>query len=271
MYETVAYETLYFLNICNLIIKVVLYITLFCIQAHGRPSLRSLVQEWNKMLQKEMDHTPTTKMDAADAFLASLQQSAISSLQDSAKKPPIEILPAGMASLYGPNPGQSGTKKPLPAPQVQSSQPQIGTQLLLEGPTPESGEPVAAVDPPKTETGDAVNPPKTETDDAGNPPITELGIGEKPATPGPGSTDSKPDGGAQSEATDASVERVTESGDEPTEVQSSDQENAENEEQSALATSVSDTQGSAPPASEPQKSNGKETEADAEVSMIDFT
>ncbi|KAK6159700.1 hypothetical protein DH2020_003081 [Rehmannia glutinosa] len=72
--------------------------------AHGRPTLRSLVQAWNKTLQKELEHTPSTKMDAATAFLASLEESKITSLQDSAKKPPIEILPPGMASLYGPNP-----------------------------------------------------------------------------------------------------------------------------------------------------------------------
>lgn len=222
-----------------------------------------------------MEHTPTTKMDAADAFLASLQQSSISSLQDSAKKPPIEILPPGMASLYGPNPGQSTSKKPLPVPAtpVLTSQPQ---QLLLEGPTPtptpsESSEPGAAVSPPKTEPGAAVNPPKTE-----------LGAVENPPTSEPASTDSKPDGGTQSEATDASVERVTESDDGPTELQPSDQEPLENEEQSSLATSVSDViQGKAPPESEDnsvivthdasQQSNDKGTEADAEISMIDFT
>ncbi|KAL0348165.1 UNVERIFIED_CONTAM: TSET complex member tstF [Sesamum angustifolium] len=100
--------------------------------AHGRPTLRSLVQAWNKTLQKELEHTPATKMDAAAAFLASLEESKITSLQDAAKKPPIEILPPGMASLYGPNPGQLGPKKPVPAlPNLQ----QPGQPLLLEGST----------------------------------------------------------------------------------------------------------------------------------------
>ncbi|EPS66148.1 hypothetical protein M569_08629, partial [Genlisea aurea] len=74
--------------------------------AHGRPSLRSLVQSWNKSLQKEVESSKTTTTtDAAAAFLASLEESKITSLQDAAKKPPIEILPPGMATLYGPNPG----------------------------------------------------------------------------------------------------------------------------------------------------------------------
>ncbi|KAL0384690.1 UNVERIFIED_CONTAM: hypothetical protein Sradi_2863300 [Sesamum radiatum] len=100
--------------------------------AHGRPTLRGLVQAWNRTLQKDLEHTPSTKMDAATAFLASLEESKITSLQDSAKKPPIEILPPGMASLYGPNPGQSGPKKP--GPPLQSSQLQPAKPLALEGP-----------------------------------------------------------------------------------------------------------------------------------------
>ncbi|CAI9101437.1 OLC1v1038767C1 [Oldenlandia corymbosa var. corymbosa] len=97
--------------------------------AHGRPSLRSLVQEWNKVLQKEMEHTPSVKQDAASAFLASLEEPKFTSLQDAAKKSPIEILPPGMASLYGPNPGQ------VKPPQIaQGSKQQAGKPLLLEGP-----------------------------------------------------------------------------------------------------------------------------------------
>lgn len=99
-------------------------------QAHGRPSLRSLVQEWNKTLQPNLEHKLPTKMDAAAAFLASLEESKITNLQDSAKKPPVEILPPGMTSLYGPNPG---SKKPGLA--LHTLQKQVGNQLLLEGPT----------------------------------------------------------------------------------------------------------------------------------------
>jgi len=42
--------------------------------AHGRPTLKNLVQAWNKILQKEVEHTPSTKTDAAAAFLASLEE-----------------------------------------------------------------------------------------------------------------------------------------------------------------------------------------------------
>ncbi|KAI4999444.1 hypothetical protein ZWY2020_004033 [Hordeum vulgare] len=71
-------------------------------QAHGRPSLRSSVITWNKMLQKELDHTPTVKTDAAAAFLASLEDPKLTSLGETEKKPPIEILPPGMPPLSAP-------------------------------------------------------------------------------------------------------------------------------------------------------------------------
>ncbi|TVU35734.1 hypothetical protein EJB05_17637, partial [Eragrostis curvula] len=71
-------------------------------QAHGRPSLRNLVITWNKMLQKEMDRTPTVKTDAAAAFLASLEDPKLTSLGETEKKPPIEILPPGMPPLSAP-------------------------------------------------------------------------------------------------------------------------------------------------------------------------
>nr|GMD87232.1 G-protein beta subunit-like protein (contains WD40 repeats) [Ipomoea batatas] len=93
--------------------------------AHGRPSLRTLVQAWNKTLQKEMEHTPSTKTDATSAFLASLEEPKLTSLIDAAKKHPIEILPPGMASLYGPNPGQ--TKAP---PGKQGMLQQLGKQII---------------------------------------------------------------------------------------------------------------------------------------------
>ncbi|KAL3651465.1 hypothetical protein CASFOL_004467 [Castilleja foliolosa] len=147
--------------------------------AHGRPTLRSLAQAWNKTLQKEMEHIPSTKMDAAASFLASLEESKITSLQDAAKKPPIEILPPGMASLYGPNPGQPGSKKPAPNPALPSSEP--AKPLLLEGsssqPLTESvGPQDAVVEDPATEptpeptvVSDSITPLESQSD----PPIVE--------------------------------------------------------------------------------------------------
>jgi len=114
--------------------------------AHGRPSLRNLAQAWNKMLQKEREHGPSTKTDAASAFLASLEEPKLTSLADAAKKPPIEILPPGMASLYGPIPGQ---KKP-PGPATPALLQQPGKPMLLEA-APSAAPP--ATDPPQPESG----------------------------------------------------------------------------------------------------------------------
>lgn len=86
-----------------------------------------MVQAWNKILQKDVEHTPSTKTDAAAAFLASLEEPKLSSLGEAGKKPPIEILPPGMTSL---SVSISVQKKTVPA--NQSSQPD--KQLLLEAP-----------------------------------------------------------------------------------------------------------------------------------------
>ena len=99
------------------------------LQAHGRPTLKNLVQAWNKMLQKEVEHTPSTKTDAASAFLASLEEPKLTSLGEAGKKPPIEILPPGMTSL-----SVSISVQKKPAPPNQNSQQQPGKQLLLEAP-----------------------------------------------------------------------------------------------------------------------------------------
>ncbi|XP_075073661.1 uncharacterized protein LOC107824274 [Nicotiana tabacum] len=140
--------------------------------AHGRPSLRTLVQAWNKTLQKEMEHTPSTKTDAAAAFLASLEGPKLTSLADAAKKPPIEILPPGMASLYGPNPGQA---KPLLGKQ---GLPQPGKPLLLEG--SKTTAPIASVPAGSdtTATSESGVPPKSEngastTLESSNPPVAD--------------------------------------------------------------------------------------------------
>lgn len=116
-------------------------------------------------------------MDAAAAFLASLEESKITSLQDAAKKPPIEILPPGMASLYGPNPGQSAQKKPGLA--LPSNQQQPGKQLLLEGSStatpqtvPTSSEPAAQ---PSTESSAPEN-------SAGAPPESATAVSESGPT-----------------------------------------------------------------------------------------
>ncbi|KAL2513781.1 Transducin/WD40 repeat-like superfamily protein [Forsythia ovata] len=258
--------------------------------AHGRPSLRNLVQAWNKILQKEMEHTPSTKMDAAAAFLASLEESNLTSLQDAAKKPPIEILPPGMASLYGPNPGQSNQKKPGSA--MQSLQQQPGKQLLLEGST--TAQPNASTPP---EPGAA---PTTESDapqnsESGAPATPESGAPAAPesvapaapesvAPPAPEPAASTPDSGAPAQSEpDASVPPVSESSaPAPPDV---NDKTSENQNQTA-PPSVSEpnaTEESVPPASKspppgpatvhdvPKQPDNQATAVRPELSLIDFS
>ncbi|KAK4785918.1 hypothetical protein SAY86_002607 [Trapa natans] len=108
--------------------------------AHGRPSLKNLVETWNKQLQKEVEHIPSTKTDATAAILASLEEPKLTSLADAAKKPPIEILPPGMPSLSA----SLAMKKKPPASQTPDQQQQQGNKpMLLEAP-PVAGAAAAA-------------------------------------------------------------------------------------------------------------------------------
>lgn len=225
--------------------------------AHGRPTLRSLVQAWNKTLQKELEHTPSTKMDAAASFLASLEESKITSLQDAAKKPPIEILPPGMASLYGPNPGQPGQKKPALA--LPSSQQQPSKPLMLEGP---------AATPGIVSTSSESNGlPSTESGSLQN----STGAPAPPPTSESASTASESVAQAQSE-TDSPAPPVTESSD--------DVEKQEQPTSIQTVPEANGTEGSAPPASETtaiapdashHQTTNQATGVRAELSMIDFT
>ncbi|MFS8014947.1 putative carboxylic ester hydrolase transcription factor WD40-like family [Helianthus anomalus] len=178
--------------------------------AHGRTTLRTLVQAWNKTLQKEMEHGPSTKTDAASAFLASLEEPKLTSLADAAKKPPIEILPPGMPSIDAPLPGIQ--KKTMPT--LQGSLPQPPKPLQLEGPPSdspptaesgavppaESGAPPPAAEseaPPSTAesevpspAGDSeVAPPAAESG-ATVPPTAESEASPTEATPESGATPS---------------------------------------------------------------------------------
>ncbi|XP_021904755.1 LOW QUALITY PROTEIN: uncharacterized protein LOC110819751 [Carica papaya] len=132
--------------------------------AHGRPTLKNLVQAWNKMLQKEVEHTPSLKMDAAAAFLASLEEPKLTSLAEAGKKPPIEILPPGMSSLLA---SISVQKKP---PAAQSSQQQPNKPLPLEAPpsTPATATPAPATTEAPVPTGPASEdaPPQSEVNEA---------------------------------------------------------------------------------------------------------
>ncbi|XP_048429886.1 uncharacterized protein LOC103934376 [Pyrus x bretschneideri] len=134
--------------------------------AHGRPTLKNLVQTWNKMLQKEVDHTPTTKTDAAAAFLASLEEPKLTSLADAAKKPPIEILPPGMPSLSAPP--ISIPKKT--APVAQNSLQQPAKPLMLEAASTPTPAPSGAPQAQQSESGSDDKPPASSSEsDPGNP------------------------------------------------------------------------------------------------------
>lgn len=256
--------------------------------AHGRPTSRSLVQAWNKTLQKEMEHTPSTKMDAAAAFLASLEETKLTSLQDAAKKPPIEILPPGMASLYGPNPGQSGPKNPNPA--MKSTQQHPGKQLLLEGATTAPQNTSASTEmpvPPSTESGTSQNS-VTEvlgTTEAasgttsGATDTTEAVAPDSTATTKPTATDPESSPPAQSEP-DATTTPVTDT----TVFTELNGETVKSQEQTLSTPPVSEAKvkdgSSIPPASKtpppaadsiPQQSNNQGASVRPELSMIDFT
>ncbi|KAL8264967.1 hypothetical protein R6Q59_023097 [Mikania micrantha] len=177
--------------------------------AHGRTTLRTLVQAWNKTLQKEMEHETTTKTDAASAFLASLEEPKLTSLADAAKKPPIEILPPGMPSIDAPLPGIQ--KKTMPT--LQNSLQQPPKPLQIEGPSSESVAPPPTAEsgavPPAEGTGD---PPQTAESDTGVPPpaaesevtvqpVAESGVTVQPtaesgASPMEPGAEATPDSGA---------------------------------------------------------------------------
>ncbi|KAL2345556.1 hypothetical protein Fmac_006841 [Flemingia macrophylla] len=108
--------------------------------AHGRPTLKNLVQAWNQVLQREIEPTPSQKTDAAAAFLASLEEPKLTSLADAGKKPAIEILPPGMMSLNAPI---SIQKKPASAAQ-NSQQPPGKPLLALEAPPTTAAAPESA-------------------------------------------------------------------------------------------------------------------------------
>lgn len=202
-------------------------------------------------------------MDAAAAFLASLEESKITTLQDAAKKPPIEILPPGMATLYGPNPGQSGLKKPSLA--LPSSQQQPTKPLLLE----------ASAAAPISTSSESNGLPSAESGSSQN----SVGAPAAPPTSESASTNLETNAPPQL-APDSSAPPVAESSDN---APPSDHNNVENQEQQASVQSVTESngiEGSVPPASETtpivpdaghEQASNQGTRVRPELSMIDFS
>lgn len=157
--------------------------------AHGRPTLRNLVQAWNKMLQKELEPTALVKTDAASAFLASLEEPKFTTLAEAGKKPPIEILPPGMPSLNAP----PITIKKSPAGQTPAL-PQPAKPLMLEAAAPATtGEqPTVPGEQPAAPTE---QPPATQTETIDNGPdaLQASGLsGAVESDPSPASADGLP-------------------------------------------------------------------------------
>ncbi|CAA7023284.1 unnamed protein product [Microthlaspi erraticum] len=121
--------------------------------ANGRPTLKNLVQAWNKTLQKEVEQAPSSKTDAASAFLASLEDPKLTSLSDASKKPPIEILPPGMSSIFASI--TAAPKKPLLTQKTPQQEP--GKPLAIE----EAAKPLAIEAPPSSEPTQTESAPET--------------------------------------------------------------------------------------------------------------
>jgi hypothetical protein len=139
--------------------------------AHGRPTLKNLVQAWNKTLQKEVEKAPSSKTDAASAFLASLEDPKLTSLSDASRKPPIEILPPGMSSIFA---SITAPKKPLLT--QKTAQPEVAKPLALEEPT----KPLAIEAPPSSEAPQTESAPETAAA-AESPAPETAAVAESPA------------------------------------------------------------------------------------------
>ncbi|KAG7556385.1 WD40 repeat [Arabidopsis suecica] len=139
--------------------------------AHGRPTLKNLVQAWNKTLQKEVEQAPSSKTDAASAFLASLEDPKLTSLSDASRKPPIEILPPGMSSIFA---SITAPKKPLLT--QKTAQPEVAKPLAIEEPA----KPLAIEAPPSSEAPQTESAPETAAA-AESPAPETTPVAESPA------------------------------------------------------------------------------------------
>ncbi|KAF7818053.1 transcription initiation factor TFIID subunit 5 [Senna tora] len=215
--------------------------------AHGRPTLKNLVQAWNQMLQTEIEPATSQKTDATSAFLASLEEPKLTSLAEAGKKPPIEILPPGMMSLSAPI---SIQKKPASA--AQNGQQPPGKPLALEAP------PVAKAEPPN-----AAPPQQSESTPA---PVTD-------PLPSQSTADSTPDSAAAPSQPE-SAETVVDKQEAPTSASASDADQIANGE-TVQASSISNPASAptlAPILTEapPQVAEIQQTNASTTASLSDF-
>lgn len=149
------------------------------------------------MLQKEVDHAPSKKIDAASAFLASLEEPKLTSLAEAGKKPPIEILPPGMPSLSAlittqkkPTPGiQSSQQKPLQLEGPPTATPEAVTVSAATTATSEAPENASAAT--TTTSAATENAPPSTAPEAGSSPLpaeaSKPTVDDKAPTSSPGS------------------------------------------------------------------------------------
>eukprot|EP00252_Welwitschia_mirabilis_P011688 TRINITY_DN26048_c0_g1_i1.p1 TRINITY_DN26048_c0_g1~~TRINITY_DN26048_c0_g1_i1.p1 ORF type:complete len:887 (-),score=227.22 TRINITY_DN26048_c0_g1_i1:187-2643(-) len=143
--------------------------------AHGRPSLKNLLDQWNKTLQKELEQSSAkSKMtDIASAVLAGLEKDAgVQNLNEVNRQPLIQIVPPGMLASTISIPvkskavastpdGQEGNKeanKEVSKEASKEANKETGTQeniLMLEGPpaTPGQSVPVSVSTTKPTDPG----------------------------------------------------------------------------------------------------------------------
>ncbi|XVF19124.1 hypothetical protein REPUB_Repub11eG0082400 [Reevesia pubescens] len=168
--------------------------------AHGRPTLKNLVEAWNRVLQKEVEHTPSEKTDATAAFLASLEEPKLTSLSEAGKKPPIEILPPGMSALSA-----SITIKKKPAMVTLTSQ-QPSKPLALEAPPPSGPTEAPIGAPPPSASAAVPGTPGAPTSDArAAMPGTPIGM-PPPGAPAAAAIDAAIDAPLTSEATEPALD-----------------------------------------------------------------
>ncbi|GAB2287720.1 hypothetical protein Dimus_022082 [Dionaea muscipula] len=170
--------------------------------AHGRPTLKNLAESWNKVLQREIEHTRAVTTDATAAFLASLQDPKLPSLGDTGKKPPIEILPPGMLTLSHPISIHKAT------PSANASQQEPGKLLLGAPPAAPSNATASPVDSSQTSRPPPVDPaqasaPQSDSDQSGSASAdsTQTNV---PLPPADSSQTSQPGGPAPVESNEMS-------------------------------------------------------------------
>lgn len=143
--------------------------------AHGRPSLKNLLELWNKSLQKGIEHTTTKSRltDSASVDLAGLEREpTLQSLNEVKRHPLIQIVPPGMMASSVNIPSN-----PKPIAMVQNGQ-QASKPLLLEAapttPAVSVSTPLSATPPVSMAPTTSANPPVSMAPIASANPVVSM-------------------------------------------------------------------------------------------------